>query len=303
MHLQSENSLWSSKRSISVTLYPHAVINTCFLQSVPQRLGLCWLAVSLILNSKLDWNGQFKKKKNNQMSLSIFHHKICVCGILESIKCLFLSLAAEVAKFWCLWSVRYCPAWWQCCTSLRERGAQQCPALLSIPGWALLGLCNITYSRSSCDNIKNGSAQLKTCLHYSMCCVKAGLCLPCTDEFFLTMLYRSIVPWRDTALQGRTIFGDYISSVHQANPTWIDMGFVCLALCMHHKNLRQLHIELENFTGKKTSSQLVQEATWDMSSVFVNKAHPLILIKTKPKKEIRTWRKWMMWMKLMFVSV
>lgn len=184
------------------------------------------------------------------MSLSVLHHKIWVFGILESIRCLFLSLAAEVGKLWCLQSVRYCLAWWQCCTSLSEWGSQQCQALLSIPGWALPNICSIIYSRSSCDNLKNGSAQLKTCLHYSMCCVKAGLCLPCIDKFFLTMLYNCISPWGDKALQGRTIFGDYVSSVRQANPTWIGMGFICLALCMQHKNLRQLHIELKNFTGK-----------------------------------------------------
>lgn len=201
--------------------------------------------------------------RKKEKSLSILHHKIWV----------FEKPLSPQQQEWASCGVAVSavlPARWQCCTELSERGSQQCRALLSIPGWALLSICSIIYSRSSCDNLKNGSTQLKTCLHYSVCCVKAGLCLPCVDEFFVTMLYSCISPWGDKALQGRTIFGDYISSVWQANPAQIDMGFICLALCMQHKNLRQLQIELREFYRKKTSSQLVQEGTWEMSSVFVN---------------------------------
>lgn len=64
------------------------------------------------------------------------------------------------------------------------------------------------------------------------------------------MLYNCIAPWGDKALQSKTIFGDYISSVRQANPAWIDMGLIYLALCMQRKNMRQLHIELEDFMAK-----------------------------------------------------
>lgn len=76
------------------------------------------------------------------------------------------------------------------------------------------------------------------------------------DEFFLTVL---ITPPGNTALQGRTKFGDYKPYIRLAHPAWIDMGFFCLALRMQQKYLTQLHIKLENFAGKNFYSACSEE--------------------------------------------
>lgn len=60
----------------------------------------------------------------------------------------------------------------------------------------------------------------------------------------------TVTPWGNTALQGRTQFGDYKSYIRLAHPIWVDMGFIYLALHMQHKYFRQLHIKLENSAGK-----------------------------------------------------
>lgn len=200
MHLQSENSNGALEFYFSYSAFPSNKHLLSPVSSTKARTGLtCWF---IDFDSKLGWNGQFKEKKKYQTSFSIFHHEIWVFGTIESMKYFFLSLAAEVVMFWCSQSLRCCPTWWQCFTSLLERGSQQSRALLSF--------CSSIYSRSSRDKLKNVSARLKTCLHYSMCCVNVGLCLPRMDEFFLAVPFNCITSCGNKALQCRTVFGDYI---------------------------------------------------------------------------------------------